>query len=119
MYKFYNINPARKKLPDCVCRAISLATRTSYGIIMDILESNGVCYDCEDLTVECYSNIMRELGYNECDACGKTVEELCNEFPEDILLVRLEGHLTCCVNGCCYDIWDCTGEHADLFWIVG
>lgn len=118
MYKYYNHNPLERKLPDCVCRAISLATRTKYDIVMDILEKNGACYDCDELTVECYSKMLNSLNMEEHDANGKTVDELCSENPEEILLVRLEGHLTCCVNGDCYDIWDCTNEKADKYWIV-
>lgn len=118
MYKFLNVNPTRRKLPDCVCRAISLATRTKYSYIMNLLEENGYCNNCEDLTVECYSKILNDIGYAQYSANGKTVEDLCEEFPDDILIVRLTGHLTCCVNGCCYDIWDCTNESADLFWVI-
>lgn len=118
MYKYYNINPTRRKLPDCVCRAISLATRTSYGIIMDILEQNGLCNDCEETSINCYSNVIENLGYITKDANNKTVEMLCNDYPDNILLIRIDGHLTCCINGCCYDIWDCTNEKADIFWVI-
>lgn len=118
MYKYYNQNPLERKLPDCVCRAISLATRSKYEKIMMLLEANGVCYDCDELTVDCYRNILNEIGMEERDAEDKTVAELCEQYPEDILIVRLTGHLTCCINGDCYDIWDCSNEKADLFWIV-
>lgn len=118
MFKFYNVNPTRRKLPDCVARAIALATRTSYYQIMDILEENGACEDCEDLTVECYSKILADLGYGCKFGDGETVEDICREYPEDIILARLKGHLTCCINGCCYDIWDCTKEPVDVFWVI-
>lgn len=118
MYKFYNRNPLNKKLPDCVCRAMSLALRLPYSFVMSMLTDNGMCYDCDDLTVECYSNLLADLGFKPCDADGKTVEDLCNEYPDNILLARLDGHLTCCINGDCYDIWDCTDKVVDKFWVI-
>lgn len=118
MYKFYNRNPVNRRLPDCVCRAMSLALRKPYGYTMAWLTDNGICYDCDDLTVDCYSNILREEGYETSEANGRTVEQLCCEYPDNILLVRLNGHLTCCINGDCYDIWDCTNEQAERFWVI-
>lgn len=119
MYKYYNRNPLDKKLPDCVCRAISLATRTKYDLVMELLEDNGICYDCEELTVDCYSKMLNSIGFEEhCVDDGQTVDDICNEHPEDIVIIRIEGHLTCSVNGDCYDIWDCTNEKADKYWVV-
>lgn len=119
MYKFLNRNPLNKKLPDCVCRAISLALRIPYGEVMEMLYDNGDCYNCDELTVNCYSKMLTDMGLKSVDAGDRTVAELCSDYPDNIILARLEGHLTCCVNGDCYDIWDCTGEKADKFWIVG
>lgn len=85
---------------------------------MELLEENGVCYDCDDLTVDCYSKLLEAIGYNGVDSEGKSVAELATEFPDDILLVRLDGHLTCVINGCCYDIWDCTEQKSDRYWII-
>lgn len=118
MYKFYNVNPLNKKLPDCVCRAISLATRTDYNMVMDMLLDNGVCYDCDELTIDCYSKMISEIGYQEVDAENKKVSDICSEFTDNIVLIRIEGHLTCSVNGTCYDIWDCTDREADKYWII-
>lgn len=84
-----------------------------------MLYDNGDCYNCDELTVNCYSKMLTDMGLKSVDAGDRTVAELCSDYPDNIILARLEGHLTCCVNGDCYDIWDCTGEKADKFWIVG
>lgn len=118
MFKYYNNNPMKQKLPDCVCRAISLALRLPYNYIMDKLRENGVCYDCDDLTVDCYTNLIRDLGYESSDAGNLSVEELCSAYPDDILIIRISGHLTCAINGILHDIWDCSNEIADLYWII-
>lgn len=118
MYKLYNRNPEGDKLPDCVCRAISLATGADYRDVERLLRLNGNSNDCEELCVKCYSQMLDEVGFPQIDAEGKTVGQLAEEHPNDTILVRIEGHLTCCINGNCYDIWDCTGKQADIYWLV-
>lgn len=92
--------------------------RTDYNTIMDILEDYGACNDCDELTVECYCRMLESFGYPGENSNGKTVGELAEIFPDDILLVRIDGHLTCVINGCCYDIWDCTDKTADRYWVI-
>ena len=52
------------------------------------------------------------------DAQCRTVQEIVEEFPNDILLIRLNGHLTMAERGTVYDLWDCRDEIADIFWII-
>lgn len=118
MYKFYNQHPLERRLPDCVCRAISLATRTPYEDIRSLLEANGFYSQCEDLNVECYAKLLNKLSKEEKEAENKTVDDLCKEYPDDILVIRIEGHLTCSINGDCYDIWDCCNKTADRYWVM-
>lgn len=89
-----------------------------YYEIMDMLMENGACYECDELTVDCYSRLLNNMGLVATKIEGKTVKELACENPDDILLVRIEGHLTCCINGECYDIWDCSERIVDVYWIV-
>lgn len=118
MYKYYNLNPQDRALPDCVCRAISLATRTDYNCVLDMLFDNGVCYSCDELTIDCYGKMLNGLGYKAVEVKDKKVSDICSEFPDNIVLIRIEGHLTCSVNGTCYDIWDCTDREVDKYWLI-
>lgn len=118
MFKYYNRNPHNEKLPDCVCRAISLATDTDYHDIQRLLFENGGINECDELCVDCYSIILCEIGYKIYNGRGATVEEIAEHYPNSKLLLRLDGHLTCCINGNCYDIWDCTNESVDVYWVV-
>lgn len=118
MFKYLNINPNNEKLPDCVCRAISLATDTDYYDVMQLLEDNGILKDCDDLCVECYSQMLSDIGFRRHNGRGNTVSDIAKRYPKETLLLRLEGHLTCCINGECYDLWDCTGEPVDVYWVV-
>jgi len=118
MFKYFNINPHNEKLPDCVCRAISLATGADYYDVKQLLLENGLCYECDELTVECYSNLLNDIGYKAFNGRNANVAEILKHYPSNTLLLRLQGHLTCAVNGICYDLWDCTGEPVDIYWVV-
>ena len=118
MFKYCNVQPNRKKLPDCVCRAISLAVGADYFDIMALLQSNAIECGCESLNVDCYAKILDEVGYPCFAAFGRTVEEIAAEHPDKRLIIRMDGHLTCVLYGVCHDIWDCTGIAADRFWMV-
>lgn len=118
MFKYYNRNPDNEKLPDCVCRAISLATGADYFDVKKLLYENGDFYHCDDLCVYCYSKMLEEIGYKAYNGRGATVEEIMRRYPDKRLLMRLEGHLTAAVDGVCYDIWDCTNEPVDIYWVV-
>ena len=48
----------------------------------------------------------------------KTVEDIANDFNDNIVLIRIKGHLTCAMYGRIYDTWDCGNEPVDVFWIV-
>ena len=53
-----------------------------------------------------------------CNGEGKAVSEIAEQHPDDILIVRIQGHLTCVIKGVLFDIWDCTDEICDRYWIV-
>lgn len=118
-YIYYNINPEGETLPDCVCRAISLATNIDYYRVEELLEFVGDYYCCEDLCVSCYSNLIENIfGFQVFDANGMKVSELSDMYPNDILLIRINSHLTCSICGLVLDIWNCLDEEADRYWIV-
>lgn len=77
-----------------------------------------MCHDCDELVVDCYCNLLAKFNLSPSKAEGKKVSDLAKEYPDDTLLIRLQGHLTCVINGCCYDIWDCTEEIADIYWVL-
>jgi len=49
---------------------------------------------------------------------GKTIGKIDNDFANSILLLCTDGHLSCSIDRIVCDIWDCTDETCDVFWIV-
>lgn len=118
-FRFYNANPLNKIESDCVCRAISTATGMSYWNIEEKLCLIGKLFECDELCVCCYSHLLEKVfGFTQRYADGKTVKEIAKEFSNSKVIIRIKGHLTCAIYGKIFDIWDCTNEQADIFWLV-
>lgn len=118
-YIYYNINPEGQTLPDCVIRAISLATNIDYYKIENLLDLIGDYFSCEELCVCCYSHLLENIFNYQCfEAKGKTVSQIAKQHSDAVLLIRIDGHLTCSIDGIVFDIWDCRREVADRYWII-
>ena len=118
-FKFYNANPLKNLEQDCVCRAISRAVKMPYKKIEHKLELIGKLFECDELCVCCYHHLLEKVfGLKQKVANGKTVREVIKDYSNNILLLRLEGHLTMAEFGVVYDLWDCREEKVDIFWIV-
>lgn len=46
------------------------------------------------------------------------IEKFLNLNPVGIFIIRVNGHLTCAIDGTLYDIWDCRNEIIDIVWKV-
>ena len=119
-YEYYNRNPEGLHLQDCVGRAISSATNLRYEAIDKLLGLVAKEHGCERLHVCCYDNLLEDiLGYPRFNCFYKqTVEQIASKHPRNRLIIRVEGHLTSATNGVILDIWDCSQELVDCFWIV-
>lgn len=118
-FKYLNLNPLSLREEDCVTRAISLASGHSYSEIQDKLYYISELLDCDKLCVCCYSHLLDNVfNYERLPARNKTVGEIAEMYDDCILLVRIEGHLTCVVYGVIRDLWDCSASYADIVWLV-
>lgn len=118
-FYYHNINPDKKIEHDCVTRAISLASGIPYKAVEKLLKITAQENECDELCVCCYHHLLEDvLGYRVKYPHNLTVAEVASEYKNNTLIVRIDGHLTCCVCGVCIDIWDCTQEKVNCFWIV-
>lgn len=119
-YRFHNVNPSGKKEEDCVCRAISLATNQDYYKIEHQLNLIGDLFECEELCVCCYNHLLDSVYHYQRVKYvkGMTIKEFARTHPKGIFLIRIEGHLTCMIDGVIHDIWNCTNEVIDKVWYV-
>lgn len=119
MYIYYNRNPEHLTLPDCVTRAISTALNITYEEVVEMLLQNGEFYSCDTLCVACYEKLLDyDFKLPHYISNNKSAVEVAKDFPDDILLLRMNGHLSCSIYGNIYDIFDCGDEIVTDFWIV-
>ena len=119
-YKYHNRNPEGARINDCVSRAISEATGLSYDATNRLLTTVADVYECEKLCVCCYKHLLSHfLGYKKyiCKS-DVSVSDVIRDFSDCIVIIRIEGHLTCAKNGVLLDTWDCSDREVDCFWIV-
>lgn len=119
-YKFLNLQPLGRKEEDCVCRAISLGLNEDYYAIQHKLDLIGDLFECEELCVCCYKHLLDSVyNLNRYESFqGMTIEKFLNLNPVGIFIIRVNGHLTCAIDGTLYDIWDCRNEIIDIVWKV-
>lgn len=118
----YNHNPLGKKVGNCVVRAIGKALNVSWERVFEdlvnIARENKSVPSWKETYME-YLKIYPKLNAKYDTPKGKkryTVAKVC-ELPGSYV-IQLAHHLTCVVDGKCYDLWDCTHKSAYRIWRV-
>lgn len=117
MFIYYNANPDGERVGDCVIRAISLALDIDYYDVIDILYKNSNYFNCDMLVRDCYGTFLDKY-FPRIKTENKTVEEVAKDFKNNILVIRIEGHLTASLYSDVIDTWDTREELVDVFWII-
>ena len=107
-------------MKDCVCRAISTATNLKYEAVDNLLELTAYDNKCEKLCVCCYNYLLTDtLCYRRINCNFKrTASEIAEHYPRNKLIIRVDAHLTTSIYGVILDIWDCSDELVDCYWII-
>lgn len=117
MYKYYNANSLGNFVNDCTIRAISLAEGTSwdytYNKMSDIAQSMGTMMDDKNFIRNYLDSHYKKVPY-----LPYTVGEVAGEYPDKILLITMEGHITCSIYGIVFDSFDCRKRIVEDAWIV-
>lgn len=117
MYVFHNENPLNKYEDDCVIRAISCATGKSwdqvYDYLSDIAQHEGTLLDKRefvrnylDRTYQRLNNMYGSVGY------------ISGQFPNNVILITMKGHIVCSKYGIIYDTFDCRDREVENVWLV-
>ena len=117
MYKYFNLNPLGRHVNDCTVRAIGLALNITWDeafvYLSEYARKNAIMPD----EVWSIDSFLQEHFIRLC-GCKDNVQITVGEFvklnPVGTYLITMNGHITCCINGCIYDtfnpsdriIWD-------------
>lgn len=76
-------------------------------------------FNCEKLCVCCYRHLLDDvLKYHRVNCDGLFVGEFADKYPVGVYLLRINGHITCLIDGIIYDLWDCRDEFVTDAWRV-
>ena len=116
-YRFYNANVLGKYENDCTVRAISFATGKSwdetYERLSDIAQYEGTMMDDRNFIRKYLNNKYRRLPIK-----ADTVGEIAAEYPDNILLITMNSHITCSKYGVIYDSFDPRDRLVEDAWLV-
>lgn len=120
-WRRYNPNPIRNRAGDCTVRAISKATGRDWDTSFIWLCVYGFMM-CNMPSANCVWGKFLENNGFECrllfdPGIGKyTVSDFCEENPNGVYILAIEGHVVCVVDGYYYDTWDSGDEIPVYCW---
>ena len=126
MYEFLNVHPKGLRVGDCVKRAITTATGMDYMEVQRELNRYKKVSGCSK-----FNENKNWKGYVENVLHGQKMsfqavqgnprmngERFCGEFPKGNYILRMAGHLSCCIDGVIYDTWDCSDKCVYNAWEI-
>ena len=120
MWIYANPNPCRQEEPDCVVRAIALATDRSWDEVhCDLCQlSHERCtMPSVNWLWELYlkqNGFEKQLLPSHCPSCT-TVREFCKRYPKGTYIIGTGSHAVCVRDGNLFDIWDSSGETVSYY----
>lgn len=117
MYEYYNANALGRFKNDCTIRALSCATGESwdevYEKMSDIAQYQGTMMDDREFVRD-----YLDYKYERVPYMDTTVGQLAEEYSDYIMLITMNGHITCSRFGIIYDSFDPRDRIAENAWIV-
>lgn len=117
MYRFHNNNALGLFENDCTVRAISTATGNTwddtYKHLSNVARLNGTMMDDKDFIIN-----YLDARYNRLPTYGLNVGEVAGKYPDNILLITMNGHITTSKFGTVYDSFDSRNRLAEFCWKV-
>lgn len=116
-YVYHNANPLNRYTPDCVIRSTSCATHRSwdevYDELSDLAQYNGTMFDQKDFVIW-----YLDSNYERVPYLPLKVKDVAMEYPNNIILCTMRGHICCIRYGIIYDTFDPSERIAEGAWIV-
>lgn len=111
MYEFVNLNPCKKKLGDCVVRAISLALNQSwYRTAIDLCIEGLIQCDIQNSNAV-WNAYLLSKGFKRYPVSDTTTfSEFAITHPDGLYIVATGSHVAVIRDGILLDNWDSSDE---------
>lgn len=120
MFVYYNPNPDRNLVGDCVVRALcKLLNKRWLEVYAGICAQGAIMFDMPSSNAV-WGAYLRRLGFvkemlpDYCPDCY-SVRDFCLDHPYGQYVLMLSGHVVAVEDGCYYDTWD-SGDEIPLFY---
>ena len=81
--------------------------------LSNLAQYNGTLFDQRDFVLWYLDSNFERVTF-----LPKTVGELAREYPNNIILCTMEGHICCIKNGTIYDTFDPSDRFVEYAWFV-
>lgn len=107
MFQYYNANPYGRIVNDCSVRAISLATEKSwdetYILLSDFARAEGITFS----EIEFIDQYLADRYEHYClERQANKLKDFTTLQLPGRWLITMAGHITCVIDGICYDTFD-------------
>lgn len=120
-YVFFNPNPQRKLVGDCVIRAISKAADIPWeDVYIELMMLGFSMYDMPSSN-DVWGAYLTEKGFRRyvipdtCPHCY-TVKQFCEDNPDLVGILATGTHVIAVDSGNFYDTWDSGNEVPIFYW---
>jgi hypothetical protein len=116
MYEFVNMNPCKKRLGDCVVRAISVALNQSwYRTAIDLCIEGLIQCDMQDSNAV-WGAYLQSKGFKKYPILDTlTFEEFATAHPDGLYIVATGSHVAVVRDGILLDNWDSSDEQVSVY----
>lgn len=113
MYKFYNAHPKGKRVQDCVKRAITVAEGRDYKEVQKDLNRIKRELGAKDFKrTKVWKTYVQRKGYEKLSFPAEKGKprmngrRFCEAYPQGTYILRQAKHLSVCIDGVIYDIFN-------------
>ena len=119
-YQFFNINPDKNKIGDCVIRAVAKATGKEWEEVYKDLCAIGLEQHRMPNDKEVYTAYLTKMGWKKMPMPRNgrkrmTIKQFSQE-QKGVYIISIARHLTVIDNGTLYDIWNCENRCMGNYW---